>query len=103
MAAMRRRAALLAGATTVIVGALTAPAFAISVALHHPAKKGAPDSAGSSADLIWAGGVILAVAVVVGLVVFNERIRDRARHIFGAGGRSVRELQSSPTGRPDGA
>jgi hypothetical protein len=101
MLSVRRRAGLLVGATTVIVCALSAPALAISAALHHPANKGAPSSAGSSTDLIWAGGVILAVAVVVGLFVFKERIRDRARSIVGADGTSTREFQSRPTGQPD--
>lgn len=94
MFAMRRRAGLVVAATAVTVGALTTPALAISVALHHPSNRGAPRSVGSSADLIWTGGVILAVVVLVGVVVFHELIGDRARIIVGAGRRSVRELQS---------
>jgi hypothetical protein len=96
MFAIRRRAGLVVAASAMLVGALTAPAFAASVALHHPSNKGALRSDGSSADLIWVGGVILAVLVVVAVVVFNERIRARARSIVGAGSASVRELQSRP-------
>jgi hypothetical protein len=94
MSAIRRRAGLIVAASAVIVGALTAPALAASVALHHPSNKGAPSSTGSSADLIWAGGAILAVVVVVGVVVFNEQIRDRARSIVGARRRTVREVEA---------
>lgn len=96
MFAMRRRAGLVVGASAVIVGALTAPALAISVALHHASNRGASGSAASSADLIWTGAVILAMVAVVGVVVFHELIRDRARIIVGARNRSVREVQSRP-------
>jgi hypothetical protein len=96
MSAIKRRAGLVVAAGAVIVGALTAPALAASVALHHPSNTGASGSAGSSTDLIWTGGVILAVIVVVGAVVFNEQIRDRARSIVGARRRTVREVQARP-------
>ena len=94
---LRRRLGLVVCASAVMVGALTAPAFAISVALHHSSHRAVSGSAGSSADLDWAGGATLAIAVVVvGVVVFHDLFRDRARIILGARTRSTRGLQSRP-------
>jgi hypothetical protein len=71
---MRRRAGLLLGATVVITGALAGPAFAISVALHHAAGRQASGSGSpSTSDLLWTGGVLLVVALLVGALMFLPR------------------------------